>query len=77
MTKFVPQRFQGDVLLFVAENEAANPPIESWRPFVDGDIKVHWIDCTHYAMMDSLPAAKIGSVLASELAQQGKQLSRR
>ena len=67
MAKFVPQRFHGDVLLFVAANGEAKRPIETWRSFVDGEIKIHWIDCTHWTMMDSLPAAKIGSVLASGL----------
>jgi thioesterase domain-containing protein len=72
MAKFVPQRFHGDVSIFVAANDGAKPPIETWESFVDGEIKVHWIDCTHETMMDPLPAAKIGSVLASELDQQGR-----
>jgi nonribosomal peptide synthetase DhbF len=67
MTKFLPQRFDGDILLFVATEGEAKPPDEIWRPFVSGRIKVRWIDCTHEAMMDPLPAAKIGSGLATEL----------
>ena len=66
----MPQLFHGDVLLFVATEGEAKPPIESWRPYVDGQIKVHQIDCTHDAMMDPLPAAKIGKVLAAELDKQ-------
>jgi pristinamycin I synthase-3/4 len=72
MAKFMPQGFHGDVLLFVAANGEAKPPIDSWRSFVDGEIKIHWIDCSHWTMMDSLPAAKIGSVLASELDKPGR-----
>jgi nonribosomal peptide synthetase DhbF len=73
MGKFVPQRFHGDVLLFVTATGEAKPPIETWKSFVDGEIKVHCLDCTHDTMMDSLPAAKVGSVLASELDQQGSR----
>jgi thioesterase domain-containing protein len=43
------------------------PPIDSWRPYVDGEIKMQWIECAHEAMMEPLPAAKIGSMLATEL----------
>ena len=70
MRKFLPQRFHGDVSLFVAADGKAKPPIENWRPYVGGQIKVHRIDCAHDDMMDPLPAAKIGSVLASELDKQ-------
>jgi thioesterase domain-containing protein len=43
--------------------------IETWRPYVDGEIKVHRIACTHGTMMEPLPAAKIGTVLTTELAK--------
>jgi len=64
---FLPQRFHGDVLLFVATDTEAKPPIETWRPFVRGEINCHTIHCTHNDMMEPLSAAKIGSVLATEL----------
>ena len=67
MREFLPKRFRGDVLLFVATEDGAKPPIESWRPHVEGQIKVHEINCTHVAMMDALPAEEIGSLLAKEL----------
>jgi nonribosomal peptide synthetase DhbF len=70
MTTFVPQRFDGDILLFVATEGEAKPPHEIWSPFVSGRIKVHRIDCTHEAMMDPLPAAKIGNRLSTELDKQ-------
>lgn len=72
MTNFVPRRFDGDVLLFAAANGEAKPPIDAWGPFVNGEVKIHWVDCTHWTMMDSLPAAKIGSLLASELDKAGR-----
>jgi amino acid adenylation domain-containing protein len=70
MRTFLPGRYRGDVLLFVAKEGEAKPPIESWLPYVDGQIKVHGIDCTHDTMMDPLPAAKIGKVLTAELDKQ-------
>jgi nonribosomal peptide synthetase DhbF len=70
MRAFSPQRFDGDVLLFVAtEEQEATPPIESWQPYVGGRIDVHRIACKHAALMDHAAAARIGRVLASELAK--------
>jgi nonribosomal peptide synthetase DhbF len=66
----LPEQFNGDVLLFVAANSHADPPIESWKPYVDGHIWVHEMDCTHDSIMDALPAGKIGKVLAIELNKQ-------
>jgi nonribosomal peptide synthetase DhbF len=70
MTKFLPQRFSGNIVLFVAAESGATPPHDIWGPYVGGRIEVYRIDCTHDAMMEPLPAAKIGSVLASELVKQ-------
>jgi thioesterase domain-containing protein len=64
---FVPQKFHGDLLLFVAMQGEMKPPIEAWRPYIDGEIKVRPIDCAHGNMMEPVPAAKIGAVLATEL----------
>jgi nonribosomal peptide synthetase DhbF len=71
MWTFTPKRFHGEVLLFVATQDGVKPPIETWIPFVDGQIEVHRIETSHGAMMDPLPAAKIGSVLAGKIARQG------
>jgi nonribosomal peptide synthetase DhbF len=67
---FLPQRFHGDILLFAAVESEAKPPIDAWRPHVEGEINVYFIDCAHDNMMDPIPAATIGNVLASELAKQ-------
>ena len=69
MWKFVPQRFDGDILLFVSTDSGIESPSEAWRPYVDGEVKIHHIDSPHEAMMEPAPAAKIGSVLASEIAR--------
>ncbi len=67
MRRFSPQQFQGDMLLFVATEGEPKPPIQTWKPFVDGRIKVHRIECTHETMMDPAPVAEICRVLASQL----------
>ncbi|MEZ5889848.1 MAG: thioesterase domain-containing protein [Xanthobacteraceae bacterium] len=72
MRAFVPRRFGGDVLLFVASAGEIKPPIDSWKPYVSGLIRVHPIDCTHDQMMDPLPAKEIGRVLAAELRKQAE-----
>jgi thioesterase domain-containing protein len=66
MKAFMPRRFRGDVLLFVATHDDVPPRTESWRPYVSGRIDVYPIDCQHTAMMDPVPAAKIGKRLAAE-----------
>ncbi|MFZ1883112.1 MAG: thioesterase domain-containing protein, partial [Rhodoplanes sp.] len=70
MRAFVPRRFNGDVLLFVASAGEIRPPIDSWKPYVNGLIQVYPIDCTHDQMMDPLAAKEIGRVLAAELGEQ-------
>ena len=64
---FVPQSFHGDMSLFVAIESEARPPIEVWRPYVTGAIRVHPVDCAHDNMMDPEPAAIIGAILAGDL----------
>jgi thioesterase domain-containing protein len=48
----------------------SKPPVDIWRSYVGGEIKVYPIDCAHDNMMDPIPAEKIGAVLASELGKQ-------
>ncbi|MBV8420952.1 MAG: alpha/beta fold hydrolase, partial [Hyphomicrobiales bacterium] len=67
MRTFLPQQFHGDILLFVATQGEVKPSHEIWTPYVDGEIKVHQINCAHEAMMDPLPAARIGRILTTEL----------
>ena len=67
---YVPQRFHGDISLFVAMQTNSKPPIDAWRPYISGEMRIHLIDCAHENMMDPEPAAKIGGVLAGELENQ-------
>ena len=75
MLNFLPHRFHGSLLLFVSTENKIKQPIEAWRSYVDGQIKVHMVDCAHETMMEPLPAAKIGSALAAELAKQRTTLN--
>ncbi|MGE0036626.1 MAG: amino acid adenylation domain-containing protein, partial [Xanthobacteraceae bacterium] len=69
MRRFSPQRYRGDLLLFVAtQGNPKPPPIDAWRPYVDGRINVHRVDCTHETMLEPQAVAEIGVVLADELA---------
>jgi thioesterase domain-containing protein/acyl carrier protein len=69
MRRFSPQRYRGDLLLFVAtEGDPKPPPIETWRPYVDGRIHVHRVACTHEPMLEPPAVGEIGGVLADELA---------
>jgi len=67
---FSPKRFDGDLLLFVAGRSRPAPPFTAWKPYVDGRIQVHEINCTHDAIMDAQPAEIIGKVLTTWLGRQ-------
>jgi nonribosomal peptide synthetase DhbF len=70
---FFPQQFSGNILLFTAMDSEVKPPVEAWKPYVGQEIKVYPIECAHDNMMDPIPAAKIGAVLAKELEEQQKE----
>ena len=74
MRSYEPQRFRGAMTLFVAMVSEAKPPVDIWRSYVSGEIKVHPIDCAHDNMMDPMPAEKVGSVLAKELGAQPAEI---
>ena len=64
---FLPQRFDGDILLFAATRGEPQPTAERWKPYVNGKIAFHEVDCEHVHMMRPAPLTKIGAVLAREL----------
>jgi nonribosomal peptide synthetase DhbF len=70
ISTFSPRQFEGTILLFVAAKSYSQPPIDSWKPYVNGRIQVHEIDCMHDSLMDERPAGRIGKVLATELGKQ-------
>ena len=64
MRTFAPQRFQGDMLAVRGNGQRSQAADRCLAAYVAGEIKVHPIDCAHDKMMDPVPAAKIGRVLA-------------
>jgi nonribosomal peptide synthetase DhbF len=67
---FRPSRFDGNLLFFSAtleEPDASFTP-QLWAPYITGEIENHSIDCQHDDMLQPIPLAEIGRVLAAKLA---------
>ncbi|MEB4212382.1 thioesterase domain-containing protein, partial [Mycobacterium sp. 94-17] len=49
----VPDVFDGDVIVFAARSKNDSDPshLETWRPYVAGEITVHRVDCDHHDML--------------------------
>jgi thioesterase domain-containing protein len=69
-TRFKPQLFDGEALLFVAANGYLTTPVELWRPYIRGRLRIHEINCDHDAILEPHPAADIGRMIAGELTKQ-------
>lgn len=66
---FTPAQFNGNVLVFnctTDKRENASTP-DAWRPYVNGEIKVHDIAAAHNLMTQPESLAEIGPILASAL----------
>ncbi|WP_234440699.1 non-ribosomal peptide synthetase [Streptomyces rimosus] len=61
--------FDGDLLYFHAtENKPAHAPTaDSWRHLITGHIENHDITCTHHAMTQAGPLARVGRVVGAHL----------
>nr|WP_042178681.1 non-ribosomal peptide synthetase [Kibdelosporangium sp. MJ126-NF4]CEL13334.1 Siderophore biosynthesis non-ribosomal peptide synthetase modules [Kibdelosporangium sp. MJ126-NF4]CTQ99025.1 Siderophore biosynthesis non-ribosomal peptide synthetase modules [Kibdelosporangium sp. MJ126-NF4] len=66
---YSPDRFDGDVLYFSAalDRSTASDGSESWLPYVGGRLENVDIACGHRDMMQPVPLAEIGAVLAAWL----------
>jgi thioesterase domain-containing protein len=64
---YVPSKYDGDLMLFVARKGAKTPAPQVWRPFVGGEIKVYEVDCHHGGMTRPRAIAQIGGALRIEL----------
>ncbi|OBH97804.1 tryptophan 2,3-dioxygenase family protein [Mycobacterium sp. E2733] len=65
-----PGVFTGDMVLFsAARGETSQGPslLQSWRPFVAGDITMHSIDCTHQEMLTSESLSMYGEKIKDSL----------
>jgi enterobactin synthetase component F len=73
MRKFAPDRFEGDMLLFTADQEipgyqrdATHVP-EAWQPHVSGTLKTHRIPAHHYHLLREESLTQLGPILAQAL----------
>jgi len=67
---FARTTFNGDVLFFQAkldQPEGVASPAEQWAPYVLGTIEAHDVNSSHFRMLDPMPRAAIGRVLAARL----------
>ncbi|MFJ9766979.1 amino acid adenylation domain-containing protein [Streptomyces erythrochromogenes] len=71
MSEHAPARYRGDAVFFGAtlDKPADWPYGDAWRPYVDGRIEQHRITCTHGAMTQPEPVARIAAVLAEKLGE--------
>lgn len=69
MDAFVPQRFDGDLVLVTASRRKRRngPTAESWRPFVGGKITVHEIDCGHHDLLIGAPLTEVAAIVSERL----------
>ncbi len=54
LLEHVPDLFDGDMVIFSAarsESERDSSLLQSWRPYVAGDITAYSVDCTHHEML--------------------------
>jgi thioesterase domain-containing protein/acyl carrier protein len=65
LQEYVPDVFDGDMIIFSArsENENHSSHLQIWRPYVAGDIEVHSVDCEHDEMMTAESLNKYGEQL--------------
>ncbi|WCD97564.1 amino acid adenylation domain-containing protein [Streptomyces sp. HUAS 31] len=63
--RFTPDRYTGELTLFVAADEPNAPtgdPAARWRPYVDGAVVVHDVPCGHEEMLSGDAARHIGAL---------------
>ncbi|GAB3958470.1 hypothetical protein GCM10029978_003470 [Actinoallomurus acanthiterrae] len=64
--RFVPGRFDGDLLLFTAARNDERPPPGVWQPYAVR-VEEHPVDCAHTEMADPGPLARIAARLKETL----------
>ena len=68
--KHAPEVFDGDMVIFLAarsggKNELSR--LQSWRPYVAGDLTAHSVDCTHHEMLNPQSLSMYGEQLKHSL----------
>lgn len=73
LSRFTPQVFRGDLLLFTADEaipghsaDPAHTP-RAWQPHVDGTVRVNGVPAQHFHLLHAHPLATIGPILAEAL----------
>ncbi|MER5498251.1 amino acid adenylation domain-containing protein [Streptomyces sp. NPDC002561] len=74
MRRYRPRRFTGDMLFFVATLDKVefSPTPQTWQPYVDGGIEVHFVERSHTDLLKPAPLAEIARVVADRLAATGE-----
>ncbi|WP_413806066.1 amino acid adenylation domain-containing protein [Streptomyces sp. OE57] len=70
MTRHTPPVVKGDVILVraaIPESDARTGDPLDWRRYVEGDIRIVDIGCTHSEMLDTAAANEIGTVVARDV----------
>jgi thioesterase domain-containing protein len=68
LLEHVPGVFDGDMVIFsAAQRESDSSRLQSWRPYVAGDITEYSIDCTHEDMMTAESLSLYGQQLKFSL----------
>jgi thioesterase domain-containing protein/acyl carrier protein len=65
-----PGVFDGDIIIFSAvrdENDSGSSGLQSWRPYIAGDITEYSIDCTHEDMLTAESVSLFGQQLKFSL----------
>ncbi|MCW2610328.1 MAG: hypothetical protein JWM15_1574, partial [Cryptosporangiaceae bacterium] len=65
--RYIPDRFTGNLLFFNAARTEIDVTADAWRPYVDGSVDVHDVDCEHWDMAQPEPIRQIGETLAQWL----------
>jgi thioesterase domain-containing protein len=61
-----PGVFDGDMIIFAAaqdDHDRSSALLQSWRPYVAGDITAYSIDCTHHEMLTTKRVSMYGEQL--------------
>jgi amino acid adenylation domain-containing protein len=67
-SEHVPGVFDGDMVIFsAAQRESDSSLLQSWRPYVAGDMTEYSIDCTHQGMMTAESLSLYGQQLKLSL----------
>jgi thioesterase domain-containing protein/acyl carrier protein len=69
-----PGVFNGDMTIFSAVRDETNQSssrLQSWRPYIGGEITVHSIDCTHQEMLTTESLSMYGKQLKDSLVRVG------